>query len=486
MATKSLAALRYCWTWWARPKQLLPDDDRWHCFGFCTGRGFGKTRAIAEHVQVEVQDGRATAIALISQGESECVGFMVNGDTGLVSTSPPWFKAEFHPGSGEKPGFVVWPNGAMAFIYTPNRPGSIRGHNHDLGWASEKVAWPTTTRDEAWMNLVFSVRIGYARIVWDTTPKRRHPMIRRLIKDAQDDPEANRIVNGSTYENSSNLAGHVLATLEKAYGGTQAGREELEGVYSDDDEGALWKQAWIDDNRRNAPATLKRRILIVDSAITVRKGSDDTGVSELGLGIDDQVFVFGDYTGKHRPEEWGDLVLARYEAGKCDCVVVETNRGGNLIAANIRARGQSPDRVLTGRQVQVEVVDSRAKTRHVPGIVYVKEVHARGSKADRAGPVASTYEAGRVSHVRGANLDELEALLTSWVPDPKHDSPDRMDPLVWGVLELLQLSADKPKPDGKAAFRGFRQAMEEIARPATSKPIPTFGGHGGDGWGNSL
>jgi hypothetical protein len=37
---------------------------------------------------------------------------------------------------------------------------------------------------EAWMNIQLSTRLGLARIVWDATAKRRHPLLTKLIKEA--------------------------------------------------------------------------------------------------------------------------------------------------------------------------------------------------------------------------------------------------------------------------------------------------------------
>lgn len=473
-----LAGLAYDWEhFWHRPKQWIPDGD-WHTHGYLTSRRFGKTRANAEFVNREVKAGRAQRVGFMCQTEDLALQVMVQGDCGLIACSPPWFKASWECGR------VVWPNGAQAFRFTPEKPKNIRGDGVQLFWASEVQSWPAVGREEAMANALIMASLGYGKLIWDGTPKRRHPLIRAMLRDAEADPKRYIVRTGAIEENRDNLRSNVIADLRRKLDGTQAGREELDGQYSDDDMGALFKQEWIDDNRRSMPAQLRRRIIAVDPAISERAGTDQTGISELGLGVDDQILVLGDWTDRYRWEEWGDVVIDRYLAGHCDCLVLERNRGGDAVVANIRARGQSPERVRTGRTVTVENLELKAPTRWVPGVIYVKQINARGSKGERAGPVASMYEGGRVSHVREAHLDDLESLLTTWEPDPteKHKgSPDRMDPLVHGVYELAGLWSDKV--DHRNAFRGIEEAAKMLRGSVPGRVVvPSIlgGRRGGD------
>jgi phage terminase large subunit-like protein len=269
------------------------------------------------------------------------------------------------------------------------------------------------------------------------------------------------VSRGRSDDNADNLAPGVLDDLRSRLQGTQRGLEELDGIFSDDDAGALFRQEWIDRARRDLPRDMRRRVIAIDPAITSRKGSDQTGVSECGLGHDGQVYVIGDYTDRYRPEEWGDVVLDRYVAGACDCVIAETNRGGELVVSNLRARGESRQRIETGTTLRVLQLEEEAPTRHVNGVVYVKVVHARKGKDERAGPVASLYEQGKCSHVRGAKLDELEDTLCTWEPDVKNDSPDRMDPMVWAVWELAGLRREQ-RTDTRSAVQAAAAAMKLI------------------------
>ena len=460
---------------WRRPKQTPPDGP-WTTWGSLTGRGFGKSLANGRYVHREAESGRAMRIALIAQNEDKCLEVMVHGESGLLAVSPPWFKARFEAGR------VYWPNGAQAFVYTPEVPGDIFGPEHHLAWASELHAWPATKREQAWANLRMGLRLGYGRLVWDSNPSRRHPIIRELLADADADPVRNVVVRGSSHENKLNLTPGVVDEWQRKYGRTQRGREMIEGEQNDEAEGALWDQARIDNHRRPMPSTLKRRILIVDPAISTREGTDDTGLVDMGLGVDDQVYVIEDLSKKWEWDDWGEAVVKRYSAKRCDCVVVERNRGGDACVGNLRAAAAKVARD-TGSAIRVEVVKADAVTRHVTGTIYVKEVIGRSSKATRAEPVATHYEAGGVSHVQGVDLTNLEDLLTTWIPDEKGESPNALDALVWGDIELAGLNREA-KRDGAAAVRGAAamQAAVGQTRQAPRVDIAALlgGGRGGD------
>lgn len=458
LAPLELAALLHTWEAWARPRQLAPETG-WKSWGVVSGRGWGKTKSCAEFVVDEVIAGRVKRIGFCSFNLDEAERTLIHGQSGLIACSPPWFKPEVIKG------IVVWPNGAIATPYTPEVPAGPRGPEHDLFWCSEMSSWPAATRDEFFSNVKLGNRLPGARMIYDTTPKRRNPIVRFLLDRTAREPLKHLVVRGSTRDNRDNLDADFVTSLEAEIGGTMRGQEELEGLFLDDADGALWKQAWIDNHRRDMPTTLKRRVLSVDPTISSRKGTDRTGLVEIGLGVDDQVFVLADHTGRYAAEVWGALLIKLYLDGACDCVVVERNRGGDLVAANIRACAQRAG-------LRVEIVDADAVTRHTPSTIYVKEVISRKGKELRAEPVASIYERGRVSHVRGVDLTELEDVLTTWVPEAGGASPDALDALVHGVFELAGLGRDKR--DARGAIDGaakMQAALKSQAATQERRPV---------------
>ncbi len=435
------AALAMHWPTWARGKQVAPAGP-WVTWGFLAGRGFGKTCAVSKYVNAEAEAGRAMLIGLAAQDEDNCVKLQVLGPSGLIATSAPWFRPRWEASRLE----LVWPNGARAMVRTPEVPDKIRGPEFHLAWLSEVQSWPETGRDKAWSNFKLATRLGYARTVWDATPRKRHPTLIALLRDNEADPVAHVVVRGSTRENAANLAGGYVARLEAEYAGTQRGREELGGEMLQESDAALVRAEWIDTMRRMRPDVIVRRVVAIDPAVTTRGGSDMTGIVDVALGADGIAYVMGDHTAKHTPPEWAAIVLDVHARGACDLVIVETNKGGLLLTQNLRAAAKE-------RGLKVAVVDDKWRPHRSPGVVFVREVYGRGSKSDRAQPLATAYERRRIAHVFGADLTELEATLTTWEPLPGVRSPDRLDPLVYGVGEVLGLSSDVI--DHAAGFAGL-------------------------------
>jgi phage terminase large subunit-like protein len=468
LSNTELAALAAHPPLWMRPKQLPPLND-WRSWGMLTSRGWGKTDAIARYITGEVIACRAMRIGLSAQNETKTISVQVEG---LIKAAPFWFRPEWHATQLQ----LHWPNGAVALAFTPEVPGAIRSENLHLAWLSEIQSWPVVTREEAYSNFLFATRVGYARTIWDATPKRAHPILKRFLARSEADPARHHVTRGTIYENP-HLSRGVVADMEREYGGTQKGREELLGEMLQESDAALVRQSWIDDHRRREPDTYVRRVIGIDPAVTNRAGNDKTGIVDAALGVDGQVYVCGDYSGKHAPGAWAAIVLEHYVRNACDCVVVETNKGGDLVTQNLRA--EAPKRGL------VVVVIGKDETPHrTPGTVYVRETHARGTKEDRAQPLSTAYERGRVSHVLGSDLRELEETITTWEPTPGQRSPDALDALVHATSELLGLAGHRADP--LASFRGLGVLGREVAQATSPRPalvgrLAAFLGGGGSG-----
>jgi phage terminase large subunit-like protein len=433
---------------WMRPKQCPPRGE-WRSWGNLTSRGWGKTDAIARFITEEVQAGRAMRIGLAAQNETKTIAVQAEG---LIKAAPFWFRPQWAATSLR----LQWPNGAVAVAFTPEVPGAIRSENLDLAWLSEIQSWPLMTREEAYSNFLFATRVGRARTIWDATPKRAHPILKRLLARAEAEPEKHHVVRGTIYENP-HLAHGVVADMEREYAGTQKGREELLGEMLEESDAALVRQAWIDEHRRPMPDRFTRRVIGIDPAVTNRAGNDKTGIVEDALGVDGQVYVLGDYSGKHSPDAWAAIVLDKYVTGGCDCVVVETNKGGDLVTQVLRAGADK-------RKLSIVVLGKEERPQRAQGVVYIREVHARGTKEDRAQPLATAYERGRVSHVTGAKLTELEDMLTTWEPAPGQRSPDALDAHVHAVTDLLGLL--KNTADPAIAFQGLAAANAALTKPS--------------------
>jgi len=90
------AVIKYTWEFWARKNQLEPPGD-WRTWLILSGRGFGKTRSGAEWVNKKARDGVYKRMHLVGATASDIRDIMVEGPSGIIDTSPPWFKAQYRP-----------------------------------------------------------------------------------------------------------------------------------------------------------------------------------------------------------------------------------------------------------------------------------------------------------------------------------------------------------------------------------------------------
>lgn len=202
-----------------------------------------------------------------------------------------------------------------------------------------------------------------------------------------------------------------------------------------DNPDALFAQSTIDAARVSDIPPLKLIAIGVDPAISTNKRSDLTGIVVVGLGVDGHLYVLADLTGvdfdrtkpglahwhpeeprKHKPEEWGELVVRAYRHYGARFsvpvhVIGEENRGGNLVRANI----QQIDKLTGGA-----------------GAIAYRDVMARRGKAARAEEVSTLSQQGRVHHV--GQLPLLETEQTEWNPKLTPVSPNRIDALVRAVF----------------------------------------------------
>lgn len=387
--------LRYNWPFWARPNQLSPPGD-WRTWLVLAGRGFGKTRTGAEWVRAQAETGTCGRLALVAPTAADARDVMVEGESGILAISPPWFRPKYEPSKRR----LTWPNGAQATVYSADEPDRLRGPQHDGAWCDELAAW---TRPEAWDMLQFGLRLGdNPRAVATTTPK-PVKVIRELLA-----ANTTAVTRGSTYDNAGNLAPAFLAAVEARYAGTRLGRQEIDAEVLDDVPGALWTRQGIDDLRVAKAPDLVRVVVGIDPAVTSGEDSDETGIVAVGKGSDGHGYTLADRSCRMTPDGWARRALIVFDQFEANQFIAEVNNGGDLVAGVIRtARPSAP----------------------------VKAVHASRGKYTRAEPVAALYEQGKVHHV--GSFPQLEDQMCSFTPEGGDGSPDRADALVWACTDLL-------------------------------------------------
>ena len=410
LGDEALLALPWLFEFWALPHQL-PPEGAWKTWVIMGGRGAGKTRAGAEWVRSQVEGarpsdpGRASRLALVGETVDQVREVMVFGESGILACSPPDRRPVWEATRKR----LVWPNGAVAMVYSAHEPESLRGPQFDAAWVDELAKWKRA--EDTWDQLQFALRLGAnPQQVVTTTPKNV-----AVLKAILNNPSS-VVTHAPTDANRAYLAASFLEEVKARYGGTRLGLQELEGALLEDAEGALWTSAMIERSRVEALPRLSRVVVAVDPPVTGHGGSDECGIVVVGAVTEGPVqdwraFVLEDASVQGAsPDQWARAAIAAMERHGAERLVAEVNQGGDLVQAVIR---------------------------QVDPLVSYKAVRASKGKAARAEPVAALYEQGRVSHLRHlARLEDQMCRMTARGYEGK-GSPDRVDALVWALHALM-------------------------------------------------
>lgn len=219
-------------------------------------------------------------------------------------------------------------------------------------------------------------------------------------------------------DNLGNLSAEYIKSLANMP--ERQRRRFYDGVFSSDDDNALWRRGYI---KHEEPTELERIVVAVDPATTNNPGSDETGIVVVGRDASGRGYVLEDDSGRYRPEDWARRAVSLFDQYEADCIVAEVNQGGDMVEAMIKAAAR-------GRVVPVR-----------------KETATRG-KHVRAEPIAALYEQGKVRHAKA--LPQLEDQMCAFTIDLDRKaqgySPDRVDALVWGMTNLFPAMIGRKKP----------------------------------------
>ena len=394
----------------ARPEQRIPNTDKW-LWLILAGRGFGKTRTGAEAVMELVNRGKYKSIAIVGKSVVEARDVMVEGLSGLLSTTiaqkmyknqeaqiedSDILKFKFYRSKN----LIVWENGAKAYLIGADHYEKIRGYQFDLVWMDEFAKY--NHPKETWHQILFSLRLGEdPRCIITTTPK---PL--KILKQMVDS-EGTYLTQGTTFQNEENLSQRFLKTIKETYGNTWMGKQELEGQLIMMKENAIWKKSDIQHNEIDRDA-LERVVIGVDPAVSSNENSDETGIIVAGIGYDEKIYVLDDLSGKYSASEWAKVVCRACHDYSASCIVAETNNGGDLVSEMIKT---------------------------INPYAPFRQVRAIKGKIARAEPISLLYSNRRVFHTK--EFFALEEQMCDLTYDGKiQKSPDRVDALVWAILEL--------------------------------------------------
>ncbi len=360
------------------------------------------TRTATEIVRYLAENKLAKRIGIVAPTAHDATAVFLEGQSGLLTISPPWFKPSFHPTYKK----ITWPgNETVAYTFSAEDPESLRGHQFDWVIGDELAAWSKGLK--VWEQIVLINRLGSnPRKIITTTPK-SNELIRSIVGNP-----TTWTITGSTQENADNIAVDEMVTL---FEGTRLGKQELHGEILEQVEGALWKQEWIEKGRVHVKDTHKLPeflyiVMAIDPAMTANKNSDETGIAICAYGTDDKYYLLYADGYKETPHEWARRALDLYDAFSVTSIVVETNQGGDLVLQNLqRIR---PD-------------------------IFVTPIHAKKGKALRAEPVAHMYELGKVCHY-GIHL-KAEDQMTNFNPLTNLDGKDDIvDSICYSILALME------------------------------------------------
>lgn len=240
-------------------------------------------------------------------------------------------------------------------------------------------------------------------------------------------------------DNQENLSPEYLAMLATL---SPRMRRRFEfGEYAEATPNALFDEATIDKWRvmDGALPPFIRVVVAVDpsgSGDEDNADNDAIGIVVAALGTDGNAYIIEDLTVKAGPATWGKVSTDAFDRHKADCIVGETNFGGEMVRATIQtARARTP----------------------------FKKVTASRGKVARAEPFSSLYEQGKVRHVGllPALEDELTAFSTNGYQGS--GSPNRADAAIWALSELFPgiiagpKVEKKPKAERRAPYAGAWQ-----------------------------
>lgn len=410
---REFEALRHYWPIFAREDQLPPAGD-WLVWLLMGGRGSGKTRAGAEWVR-GMALGRSPfchrsvgRIALVGETYSDVRDVMIEGVSGILAIHPKRERPEWKKTQRQ----LEWKNGAIAQAFSAEDPDALRGPQFDVAWSDEICKWRHA--EATWDMLQFGLRLGERpRQVVTTTP-RPVAILRRLLAD-----DKTILSKAKTSANAVNLAPGFLEAMNKHYGGSRLGRQELDGELIEDREDALWRRDSIERMVVDKAPDLKRIVVAIDPPATSHAKSDACGIIVAGIDEHEIAYVLNDKS-KHglTPMQWAIRSVELFYRYGADLIVAEVNQGGEMVTTVIGQADQT---------------------------VPVKAVRASRGKYIRAEPVAALYERGLVRHV-GA-LGKLEDEMCDFGLNGLSSgrSPDRLDALVWALTELMLKQVKDPK-----------------------------------------
>ena len=250
--------------------------------------------------------------------------------------------------------------------------------------------------------LIFTPPSLHSRSVSKAHDRQHAAKLFRLFQNYEKtDPARYRTFHFSSHENPY-ISKEALNEISRDMTSLSI-RMEIQAEDIDEAPGALWTRKIIEDARTLIVPPLSRIVVAVDPSVT--STGDETGIIVAGK-YNNEGYILADKTVQGSPLTWAEAAVAAYHKYQANKIIAEKNNGGEMV------------------ELVLKKVDP-----NVP----VTLVNASRGKLTRAEPISALYEQGRIHHVGSFNALEDEMCL--WLPgDP---SPNRMDALVWALIDLM-------------------------------------------------
>lgn len=429
------------------PHQIPPIEQKWwEVYLLVGGRGTGKTVAGATETRNHLRRlGPKARIGIGAPTNSDARDTCMEGQTGLITMFPNEFKY-YNRSLGEARHI----SGGFVKAMGTEKPKRWNGPQWSMIWFDELALCNQTAWDDANLGLRLpSCPHGtnnclvcpqpYA--VATTTPKNRK-WVKKLAMDRTTyvpqyvDEVTGKLRLPTTFDNKF-LPQRRVEWLKNKYGGSRLGRQELDGAFIDDIDGALWKRAmfthetdkdeWprfvriviaIDPAGSRARTKADANSLTEDQRQNQRKNAD-TAICAMALGTDGKFYVLSIKAGQWSPTEWAAEAVRMFHKYRADKIIAEKNFGGEMVESNLRNLNQWDSEL--GRNIN---------GRHLP----IKLVTASRGKDIRAAPIATLYEQHRVIHC--AYFADAEDQMCAFIDADDNEGADMVDAVVWAGIEL--------------------------------------------------
>ena len=378
------------------------------------GRGSGKTRAGSEWVLSVALSEPDIYVGVCAPTFAQVRDICLEGKhSGILNVAQPGEILSGDKGYNRSNLQVKLRNGSIIQGFSAQNPDSIRGADLSYAWIDELAMIQYVRFYDYGLRpaLRHSPKNNPPRLLITTTPKRSR-LIRGLLDRVEKNPGEFHYTRSISDENPY-FDATSLRNLKSDYAGSYLEKQELQGEYIGEADGALFRKEDFNEFRvypGEEPSKFRSIVVAIDPAVSTREGSDETGIVVAGEGDDAHFYCLEDCSLQGTVEQQMGAVNDAYLKYQADFVVAEQQG------------------VKDYMRFALEAVNP-----HIP----LKLVPAQKGKLIRAQPISILAAQGKI-HMVGDDFEELENQLSEMTADEDrskvHD--DRADAYVYAMRSL--------------------------------------------------